>query len=243
MIEGLASAEFVALAVAVFVGATVQGVVGLGIGLVFAPVAGLIEPTLLPGVALWMALVMPVLTLFRDIDHADWRGLVWAVPARIPGTAVGVAVVVLASTRVIGVAVGTMVLIAIALSVHALDMRVSRASLLGAGFVSGVTGTATSIGGPPIALVYQHREPSQVRATLGVYFVLGAAFSLIGLTVAGDLTRHDILVALALLPFLLLGFASAMRLRGRVPVHRVRDAMLAVCAASALALVVRNLVG
>ena len=242
MIVGVDVGTFIVLAVAMFLGATVQGVVGLGVGLVLAPIAGLIDPAMLPGVPLWMALVMPMLTLSRDWRDVDWHGLAWAVPARAPGTAVGVAVVALASERLIGLAVGAMVLIAIGLSLRTFEFRVNRTSLVGAGLLSGITGTATSIGGPPIALVYQHRDPQQVRATLGVYFLLGAVFSIVGLGVTGNLHERDARLALALLPLLLLGFATALVVRTYVPAKQVRMAMLLACAASATALVVRSLV-
>ncbi|UPK76998.1 TSUP family transporter [Nocardioidaceae bacterium SCSIO 66511] len=243
MIEGIATLDFVALAVALFLGATVQGVVGLGVGLVLAPIAGLIEPSLLPGVPLWTALVMPTLTLSRDWPDIDWAGLSWAVPARIVGTVGGVAVVAFASDRLIGVAVGVMALVAVALSLRTIELRVTRKSLISAGFVSGGTGTATSIGGPPLALVYQHRDPGEVRATLGVYMWLGTGFSIIGLDVSGALAERDAHVALVLVPFVLVGFFAALFVRRYVPARQVRIAMLAVCATSASVLIVRSLIG
>ena len=108
----------------------------------------------------------------------------------------------------------------------------TRPSLVTAGVLSGVTGTATSIGGPPLALVYQHRAPSQIRATLGLYFLLGALFSIIGLGVTGNLNERDAYVALGLLPFLLLGFAVSLVVRRHVPAGQVRTLMLVVCATS-----------
>ncbi|MGH3424119.1 MAG: TSUP family transporter [Nocardioidaceae bacterium] len=241
MLEGIALAHLVALAVALFVGATVHGVVGLGVGLLLAPMTGLVEPSLLPGVPLWMALVLPLLTLARDRGHTDWSGLAWALPSRIPGTALGVLVVALASDRVVGIAVGVMVLAAVVLTVRTVDVAIAPHTLVTAGVISGVTGTATSIGGPPLALLYQHRPHDQVRPTLGVYFVSGAAFSLIALALTGQMYLRDAVVAGVLLPVLVAGFATSNLVRRRVPIHRMRAAMLAVCAASAVVLVARSL--
>ncbi|UYM04851.1 sulfite exporter TauE/SafE family protein [Solicola gregarius] len=243
MIEGIDAGTFAVLAVAVLLGATVQGVVGLGVGLVLAPIAGLVDPSLLPGVPLWVALAMPMLTLSRDWPDVDWSGLRWAVPSRCVGTAAGVVVVAMASDRMIGIAVGAMVLVAITLSVRTIELRVSRRSLVAAGVVSGATGTATSIGGPPLALVYQHRDPPVVRGTLGVYMWLGTVFSLVGLAVSGALVERDTYLALALVPFVVVGFVAALLVRRYVPTRQVRFAMLAVCASSAAILLVRSLAG
>jgi uncharacterized membrane protein YfcA len=115
--------------------------------------------------------------------------------------------------------------------------------LLTAGLLGGVTGTATSIGGPPLALLYQHRPGPVVRATLAGYFCAGALLSLSGLAVAGELGRREALLAAVLLPCLAAGFALSGPLRRRLEGGRSRAAILALCAASALALVVRSLLG
>lgn len=232
-----------ALAAALFVGASLQGVVGLGLGLVLAPVIGLTEPELLPGLALWLALVYPLLTLTRDWRHADRSGLAWALGARVPGTVAGVWLVTVTPTRMLNVLVGSVVLAAVVLTARSLRLRLNRPTLLGAGFVSGVTGTATSIGGPPLALVYQREAPDVLRATLGVYFVVGAAFSLLGLGVSGEMTVQEFQLFLLLTPVLVLGFLVSGPMRARLDRTHVRRFLLTVCAASATLLILRSVFG
>ena len=233
----------VLLAVTLVVGATVQGTVGLGLGVVAAPVAGLVAPELVPELLLWLALMMAATTLVSEHHGVDWDGLAWAVPARVVGTAVGVVVVSALTAQQIGIAVSLVVLLSVILTVHTVELPINRVTLPSAGFVSGVIGTATSIGGPPLAVLYQHRPPRTVRPTLAAYFVIGAALSLTGLGLAGELDPHIFWLALTLSPTLLLGFWLAVPVRGRLPAAAVRSGILAVCTASALALLVRSLVG
>jgi uncharacterized membrane protein YfcA len=228
---------------AVVAGALVQGTIGLGLGLVAAPVVTLADPGLMPDLMLWLAAALPVLTLAREWRHVDRRGLLWALAGRVPGTAIGVAVVTLASDRALGLAVGGMVLVAVAASLRDVRVRARRRSLLAAGVVSGAAGTATSIGGPPVALVLQHRPGPVVRATLGAYFAAGALMSLAGLALAGEVSRRPLLLAAALLPGLAIGFALAQPVRRRVDAGRLRPAILAVCAVSAAVLIVRSALG
>ena len=223
------------------VGAAVQGFVGLGLGLVAAPVTMLLEPALMPDLLLWLAMLFPFITLTREHDDIDWRGLAWSVSARIPGTAVGVYLLTIFSDRALGVAVALMVLVSVATTAKAVVVPVNRSSLVTAGFASGVTGTATSIGGPPLAVLYQHRSAEQIRSTLGVYFVLGAGLSLVGLGVGGGLEASTFILAMALVPCLLVGFVITHVLRGLVPRGRIRVAVLVVCAASAVVLLARSL--
>ena len=106
-----------------------------------------------------------------------------------------------------------------------------------------MAGTATSIGGPPLAILYQHHHPGVLRPTLAAYFAIGAALSLVGLGVAGQLDSGVALLAAAAL-------ADPRARRSRCPspsavafrVRLIRAAVLVVCAASAVALLVRSVI-
>ncbi|HET6625833.1 MAG TPA: sulfite exporter TauE/SafE family protein [Nocardioidaceae bacterium] len=231
------------LAATLVVGAAVQGLVGLGIGLVAAPVASLIQPQLMPDLLLWLALLLPVVTLLHEHHQVDWRGLAWAVPARVPGTAVGVVFVSWFSAREIGIAVGIMVLVSVLATGTAVRLPVHAGTLVAAGLISGVTGTTTSIGGPPIAILYQHRSPAQIRSTLAIYFLLGAGFSLVGLGITGALERSTFVLAMLMVPCLFLGFGLSRLLNRVVAAHHIRGGVLLVCGLSALVLLVKSLFG
>ena len=188
------------LAATLVVGAAVQGLVGLG--LVAAPVVTLLEPALMPDLLLWLALLLPLVTLVREHHEIDWPRLGWSMSLVVPAT---------------------------------------RTSLVAAGVVSGVTGTATSIGGPPMLILLQHRSPHQIRSTLGVYFIGGAAMSLLGLGVAGALERSTFVLAMLLVPCLVVGFALSRVLARRLPRHQVRNGCSS-CARPRRPLLVRSLV-
>jgi uncharacterized membrane protein YfcA len=231
------------VALALLAGATVQSLVGLGLGLVAAPVVTLVEPELMPELMLWLAFGYPFVTLAGERKDIDWRGLGWSLPPRVVGTWLGVLAVTAASTRVLGVVVGTMVLVAVLVTWRAVVVPMNRGTLLTAGLVSGFTGTATSIGGPPVAILYQHRPPREIRTTLAVYFLVGAALSLVGLGLAGQLHADRALLAAVLSPVLVLGALLGWWLRPRLAEQRVRHAVLVVCGASAVALLVKSLLG
>lgn len=233
----------VVLATTLTVGAAVQGLVGLGLGLVTAPVIALVAPALMPDLMLWMAGLLPLVTLARERDQVDWRGLAWSLPARVPGTAVGVVCVATFTDQQLGFAVALMVLLAVLFTARSVVVPVTRTMLVAAGFVSGVAGTATSVGGPPLAVLYQHRPPEQIRCTLAVYFLAGAALSLAGLGAAGALDGRDALLALALVPSLVLGFAAARLLRPHLDPRHTRTGVLMVCGGSATVLLARSLAG
>ena len=240
MVLGVEAWVVAVLAVAVLTGAVVQGTVGLGLGLVAAPVASLVAPELVPELLLWLALAMAVQTMLAEHRGTDWRGLAWALPPRVLGTAAGVWVVAVASDRVIGLAVGSMVLLSVLLTVRTVTLPVNRLTLPVAGLVSGITGTATSIGGPPMAILYQHHRAAVLRPTLAAYFAIGAAISLVGLGIAGQLTLHVSALALLLSPLLIVGNRASLLVRRLLPGRAVRAGVLVVCATSALVLLVMS---
>ena len=224
------------------VGAFVQSVVGLGLGLLVAPVVAMVEPGLVPALPLWLALMISGSMLLGERRHVDWGALAWALPARVPGTVVGAWLVVTFSDQAIAVAIGVMVLVAVVVTLRTVHVPVNPASLTAAGVVAGVSGTATSIGGPPIALLFQRREPEVVRSTLSVFFFLGVVVSLVGLAWSGSLTEASWHLGLLLAPLVALGAFAGSAARDRVPRDRFRVGVLLVCAASALALLVQALV-
>ncbi len=195
----------------------------------------------MPELMLWLAVAMPLVTLSGEREDIDWRGLAWSFPPRSVGTVGGVAAVTLMPDRLLGVLVGVMVLVAVLLTWRTVRIPLNRGTLVTAGLVSGFSGTATSIGGPPLAILYQHRPPREIRTTMAVYFLGGAALSLAGLALAGEVNQHDALLALALAPVLLVGAVAGQALRPRLAAEKVRPAVLVVCGASSLVLLVRSI--
>ena len=224
------------------VGAYVQAVVGLGLGLLTAPIVALLEPSLVPVLPLWLALLISGLNLADEHEHVDWRSTAWSLPARVPGTFVGAWLVAAFTEQQIGVVLAVMVLVAVGLTVRTVSVPLNPASLATAGFVAGATGTATSIGGPPIALLYQRERPEVVRATLSVFFFVGVILSLTGLALSGSLARTPSLIALILAPGVLVGYVVGRRSRTWVDGPAFRRAVLVVCTVSAVALLVRSVV-
>ncbi|RMI43873.1 sulfite exporter TauE/SafE family protein [Streptomyces triticirhizae] len=227
------------LACAVFVGSALQSGIGLGLGLLGAPALALLEPSLLPGGLLITSMVLPVLGVVSEWRQVDWRGLAWALPARVPGALLGAWLVGRLAPGALAGAVGAMVLLAVAASLWRARLAIRPWSLVGAGALSGVTGTATSIGGPPMALLYQYEPPARVRATLAAFFLLGGAISLAALIAAGELDGRQVGYGLAATPLVVAGFLAGRASRQRVDARVLRAVLLAVVGAAGVGLVAR----
>lgn len=220
-------------------GAVVQGAVGFGMNLVAAPLLTIADPALVPVPLLLVSSAFALLPLLRERGHTDWRGVRWGVLGRVPGTVLGVTALALFSARWVSILIGVVVLISVALSLLSWRPAPTRPALFTAGVVSGTFGTAAAIGGPPIALVYQHTAGPAVRSTLGAYFAAGSMMSILGLSLGGQVHGEQLLAAVVLFPFALIGFLLSGPLRKVLDAGRTRPALLAVAALSALALLLK----
>ncbi|WP_394617528.1 sulfite exporter TauE/SafE family protein [Lentzea sp. JNUCC 0626] len=230
----------VAAGVIVAFGGVLQGLIGFGLALVAVPLLALLDPALVPVPVLVIACAHALLSLVREFGHVDWRGVGWAMLGRLPGTVVGIWIVDSLDTKSFGIVVGAAVLVCVLLSVTSWRPQPTPPSLMTAGMASGSFGTATSIGGPMIALVYQNQEGPQVRATLAAFFTLGSIVSMTGLSIAGNVTLHQLWSGVLLIPFLIAGFLLSGPLRKRFDAKGVRTPMLVVSGVSAVVLIVRS---
>ena len=224
--------------IAVLVGAIVQGSVGMGVGLVAAPIVTLMDPSLMPGSLLVCGMLMPAMSLATEHRHVDPR-VGWVFAGRLVGTLPGIAIVAALPRVDLAIAVGVMTLLAVGLTVHAYALPVTRVTLTGAGFLSAIGATTAAIGGPPMALVYQRSDPRTVRSTMSLVFVLGSALSLAGLAAVGQLSETELVTGLAFFPFFGVGFLLSLPLRTRLHGAWFRYSVLAVVVASAVAVLLR----
>lgn len=161
------------LAVTVAIAAFVQGSSGLGFALIVAPVAGILDPALVPVFVLASMIPLNLYVAWRERSSLDLRGAGWITGARLAATPAGLAVLWLIPERSLGLFVGGATVLAAVASLTVPAFTPGRAAYVGAGAVTGLTETATGVGGPPLALVYQHRPPAELRSTVAACFLIG----------------------------------------------------------------------
>jgi uncharacterized membrane protein YfcA len=152
-------------------------------------------------------------------------------------SALGVWVVAVVSTAALQAVVGGVVLAVVIASLLAPPIPIRPATQLTAGVVSGVTGTAAGIGGPPVALLYQHREGPTIRSTLAVTFLVGTLLSLTSLLVAGQISVGQVALGLGLTPLVLVGAYVGRRSHALLDQGWLRPAVLAFAAVSAVVVI------
>ena len=229
--------------VATLAGGIAQGTVGFGAAFATVPALALTVPELLPGAMLVAALPLTVLMAWLERRHLDAPTARRLILARLPGLALGTAVVVVVDVRWLTAIVAVILLAAVAAAASGWQVTVTPRRELGAGVASGFTGAATALGGPPLAILYRHSDPGVLRPTLSLVWAVGIVLTLTGLAATGSFTAQQAAVGLALALVLLLGLLVGRVVVRRVAAERIRTAILAWAGIGGAAALVRAILG
>ena len=231
------------LLAAVFIvfGAIGQSTIGIGFGMFAAPFLAFIEPRLVPGTVLIMGMTVSTMIVIREFRHIDRAGLSWALVGRAVGAVAAGMTIALIPTKLFGILFALLILLAVALSMLGWRLLPTRNNLITAGVLSGYMGTITSVGAPPVALVYQHRSAEVIRPTMATFLFIGAGMSIVTLAITGRFGTTEFLLGLLMLPPLLFGFFLSRFILPFVDRGFVRPLILSVTALAALALLIRSL--
>ena len=240
--QTLSTVALVGLLVASAAGGVIQGAIGFGFALVAVPAIALVEPDAVPVTVMAMAVPMTIVMAVRERAHIDVGGFATIMTGRILGIAGGVVLLSVVPESGLSVLVGLMILLGVGLSVGGLDIQPQRWVNVGAGVLSGVMGTTSAIGGPALAVVYQHRPGPELRSTLALSYLAGILIALGALAAVGRVEAWHLSLALELVPALLLGLWLSVRLASRLDRGWLRPAVLAFASVSGVAIVARGLI-
>lgn len=232
-------ASFAIASAAVTLAAFVQGSTGFGFALIVAPVLGLIAPGLLPVCLLVLMLPLNAFVAWRERAALDLRSGGWITVGRLLGTLGGLWVLTALSLSHMNILIGVSTLAAAAVTLLMPAFTPARGLYMAAGLVTGVTETATGIGGPPLALVYQHQPAAVMRATIAVCFLIGELVSLALLWYAGRAQAPQLWAALQLAPALVIGALLSRLAHQRVDAAAMRLFVMLFSIASGVVLLLR----
>ncbi len=236
----MSTTELALLLAVTALAAFVQGASGFGFALIATPVIAIVHASLLPTTTLALMIPLNAYIAWRDRRHIDRRGSAWISAGRIPGTVPGLLLLATVPLAHLNLLIGIATAAAALASFLAPKFTPNIAALLGAGLITGVVETATGVGGPPYALVYQHRPAPVLRATVALCFLIGELVSLALLLATGQVHAEQLRAATVLMPGLVLGAAASHFVHHRVNGPRVRIGVLAFAFASGIALVIKT---
>ncbi len=215
-------------------GIALQAIIGIGFGLVAAPLLYLLDPAYVPAPILITGFMLSLIIVLQQRQNLPWRRVMPAIIARLPGAWLGAWLLLVIPQATLSLLFGSAILLAVILSLRSFTLRVSPTSLAISGFISGAIGTATSVGGPPMALIYQHEPRHTARNEIAAFFLIGTPGSIVVLALQGGIDQYSLILSLKMLPGVFLGWALARLMERRLNMSSARTALLTVSSLSAV---------
>jgi uncharacterized protein len=235
-------AAYTACFAAILVSSATHRVTGQAFGLICAPLIALAAPSHIPAIILLCGLPVMVYSFKGDWGDIRWGEISYAFVGRVAGAILAATIIaVVADNQFVSVCVGIAVLLGVAISLTSFAVAINPASLLTAGFLSGAMATLTSVGAPPMGLLYQRQTFGHVRATLNAFFLFGAMASVASLVLYGLIKRSDIALTVALIPAIGLGTLLGDSALKRLTIKSLRPFTLIISTFAAVVLLLRTL--
>ncbi len=226
---------------ATVLGAFVQGSVGFGHNLIAAPAMAFVDDRFVPGPAILGAMMLTALMLVRDRNGVHLGEVRTALLGRVPATVLAAATVVFLPERGLAVLFAALVLVAVGISASGVHLRPTPPRLFGAGALSGFMATTTSIGGPPMAMLYANEEGRRMRGTLAGFFLVGSFLSVGALVAAGQFGVESARLSMLQAPGIVVGFAASTFGARHLDAGHTRPAVLAVSVVGAVSVLAKTL--
>jgi uncharacterized membrane protein YfcA len=234
---------YVVVACAILLASALQASIGFGIGMLAAPIVAIVDHTLIPGTLIMLAALVTLIVVAREREDIDLRGTGWALVGRVPGTIAGALLLAVLPERGLAILLALVVLGGVALTSFGWIPVARRRNVVLAGAASGVLGTATAIGGPPMALVWQRNEGARLRGTMSGFFLVGSLMSIAALAATGAVNEHTLLTFAVMTPAAVAGYVLSRGLNRVLDPKRLRWLAIGVSAVGAAVLIGRELMG
>lgn len=223
------------------VAALLQSTIGFGFAILSVPILSLIHPELVPVPQILMSIPLTVSSAWRERHAIKPKEVGWVLAGRLPGALTGLWVLGWASTRQMDLVIGSLVVGAAAVVGTGVKIPMTRATQLAAGWASGTGNMVSSIGGPPLALLYGRSRGPEIRANLGAIFVIGISITIVTRLAASLISMQDLKLALCWLPAVGIGFWLSRFLTGKIEGRGLRLGVIVVAGGAGLALLARAL--
>lgn len=231
------------LAGTVLLASALQSSIGFGIGMLAAPIVALIDPGLIPGTLIMIATVVTLIVVIRERQDIDLHGTGWALVGRVPGTIAGALLLAMLPHRALAILLAAVVLLGVVLTSLGWIPAPRRRNVVLAGAASGLFGTATAIGGPPMALVWQRNTGARLRGTMSGFFLVGSLLSLAALAATGSIDGRTMWGFAVLIPAAIAGYLISRPMNRLLDPRRLRWLAIGVSTVGAVVLITRQLIG
>lgn len=233
-------------AFSIFLASFFATVSGFGFALIATPLLAMVLPLKTVIVlVLVITLVLRFTTMYRTRRDFHWGTVATTTLGCILGMVPGSLVLKYIGARELQLFLSVVLLLATLLMSLEYTLKIKNVlwGRLGAGFLSGFFGSATSVGGPPLVLYFlnEHTEKTLMRANMIWIFGLSSTFTLLVYYLVGNIADVDHWeVLLPMLPAVFVGIFLGEKFFHILNPHLFRRLSLIVVCCGAIAMLVES---
>ena len=233
--------EVIFIALLLFIGSAVQGVLGFGFAVIASPIIVQIEPSLVPQLLALLGLPIAVRVFYREKEEVDLSKVKPLILGRLIGGPLGLLLLLNLSEKYLSISVGFIVFIAGAGSFFGWEIKRNASNSFFAGTFSGIFGMIAAIGGPPVALLYRNTKSQEFRPSLNSVFSIGILITLSLLILSGNLYIDHLILFMLFLPVVLIGIRISSSLFSKVSDSFIAQSVTYFSIISGLYVILRNI--
>lgn len=238
--------KYTIIAATIFLGSTVAGTAGFGLGVVAMSILPLVMSVKIanPMLSLYAVIMFTIMSL-RLRNSMDWRKSTPLVIGAALGMPLGVLGLVYLDETLMRRIIGGFIIVYVVYDLvfgnkipKGIDLRWGYL----AGFLGGCTGGAFNVGGPP-AVIYCNAQPwdkNDVKAAIQFYLLFSHFYKVVILLFSGLLTKTVLLYDLYFSPFLLTGIFAGELIFSRLKKELFHRVILALLSVSGLILIFKS---
>ena len=202
-------------AIIILVASMAKSTTGFGFALLGTPFLLLMwEPRFLVPILVPLVLVVDGMIVVQGRRRLDWGKVLPMVAAGAVGIPLGNVILLAVPQSALKLAIAAIVLAFGVLLLVGYTMTIRRDRVAGgvAGFFSGLFLTSTGLSGPPVTLymLNQRWDRDTFRTSQGLFHLITDVLGTASLVVTGVVTAKTLVVDLALLPMVLVGYGLAV---------------------------------
>lgn len=222
-------------------GATVQGSIGIGYGLVAGPGLAAIDTNFIPGPLLVIGILIGARHVFAEFDDIE-RAAVGRCFLGLPfGLVAGLAVLRAMDDQLLGIAVGGATALAAVCMILGFSVQRTPAVEVASGAATAFGAITAALPGPPFVVAFSDLRPAAMRSTASLFLSSLVLISLVVLWLTGNFAGEELRLLALLVPGTLAGLVLARYVRPLLERPWFRPLILTVAAIGGIALVLRNI--
>ena len=200
---------------AVLFAAFVRGLAGFGFALILAPLLFLIlDPIAVVIINLFLGLLSHIVVVLWSLREVNLRRISPMIASSLLGIPLGAWIISVIAPHIMKIVIGAVIIcFAMPISIgFGRSFTSGKLTSSLAGFLSGVLASSTSLGGPPVVLFMhsQNWTKREIIASLAAYFMFLNSFSLLALSISGQMHVEILAAAVSLVPAMLIGVRLGM---------------------------------